>query len=435
MKATKSFHLSIPDPLVLALGLTILTLILALIYGTNPRSGLWGAADVLTYWTKGFWDLLAFSMQMVIILMLGYMIALSPVIDNFSSVLASFSNKPVQGTVIIVIVAIVVGLINWGLALVLGAVLVRKVAEKAEISGNAVNYPLMGSAAYVCMMIWHGGLSGSAPLSVASEGHFLIDKTGIIPLTATTFSAMNITANAILIILIPLATWWFAKKGEMKKMTNLALTHQAVNKSEHTPWRLTIISISGLLLLTGFVFKLIINPSANIGLNEINLILFALVLIVFPKAEHLGKATEEAIGSTAGIIVQFPLYAGIMGIMQYSGLLAVMTDWFANISTQHTLPIFSFMSACLVNLFVPSGGGQWAVQGPLLIDVASSIGVSHSKVVMALAYGDQLTNMLQPFWALPLIGITGLKAGEIFRYSWRFMLIGFAVFMAVLWFF
>jgi short-chain fatty acids transporter len=112
-----------------------------------------------------------------------------------------------------------------------------------------------------------------------------------------------------------------------------------------------------------------------------------------------------------------------------------MTDWFVGISNQQSLPLFSFLSACLVNLFVPSGGGQWAVQGPLFIDVASSIGVSHSKIVMAMAYGDQLTNMLQPFWALPLIGITGLKAGEIFRYSWRYMIIGLAVFVIMVWFF
>jgi short-chain fatty acids transporter len=188
-------------------------------------------------------------------------------------------------------------------------------------------------------------------------------------------------------------------------------------------------------LLLGLVFKILLNKNSTIGLNEINLILFSLVLMVFPNIEKLSKAAGEAIGSTTGIIIQFPLYAGIMGIMQNSGLLSVMTEWFVSISNQQNLPLLSFFSAGLVNLFVPSGGGQWAVQGPLLIDVASSIGVNHAKEVMALAYGDQLTNMLQPFWALPLLGITGLKAGDIFRYSWRFMLIGFTIFGLVLWFF
>ncbi|MCK9628598.1 MAG: TIGR00366 family protein [Bacteroidales bacterium] len=435
MKQNKPLRLTIPDPLILALGLTILTLILSLIYGSNPRPGIAGVADVLSYWTQGFWDLLAFSMQMVLILMLGYMLALSPIVDRFSSGLARLSNKPVQGAVSVALVAVVVGLINWGLALVLGAVLVRKIAIQAKKNGSPINYPLMGAAAYVCMMVWHGGLSGSAPLSVASAGHFLEDKTGIIPLSATTFSSMNFVATSIILVLIPAATFWFAKKGEMEIPDNIEKEGFSMIEKQHSVWKPTFISISGFLLLAGFIIRMAIHPGSSIGLNEINLILFALVLIVFPNANDLSKATENSIGSTAGIIIQFPLYAGIMGIMQYSGLLAVMTEWFVSISTQQTLPLFSFLSAGIVNLFVPSGGGQWAVQGPLLIDVATSIGVSHSKVVMALAYGDQLTNMLQPFWALPLIGITGLKAGEIFRYSWRFLLIGFIVYAAVLWFF
>ncbi len=435
MKIRKKYSTAVPDPLVLALGLTLVTLILAFVFGTNTGPGFTGIADVLTFWTRGFWDLLSFSMQMVLILLLGYMLALSPVLDNLSSKLVRFSNKPVQGTVIVIIVAIVVGLINWGLALVLGAVLVRKIAIQANKSGNSINYPLMGAAAYVCMMIWHGGLSGSAPLSVAGEGHFLMEKTGIIPLSETIFSPMNLTANALLLILLPLAAWLFAKKDTMQVPADYIKEQHSSMQHEKNRWRPTFLSLFGLLILAGFIFKTFLNNGSSIGLNEINLILFALVLIVFPKVDQLTKASGEAIGSTAGIIIQFPLYAGIMGIMQYSGLLAVMTDWFVDISSKQSLPLFSFLSACLVNIFVPSGGGQWAVQGPLLIDVASHIGVSHARVVMALAYGDQLTNMLQPFWALPLLGITGLKAGDIFRYSWRFMLIGLVVFSLVVWFF
>lgn len=429
---------SIPDPLLLALGLTFLTIILAFIYGTNPRPGILGAADVLTYWTKGFWELLAFSMQMVLILLLGYMLALSPVVDRLSSVLAGLSSRPIMGTVIVMIVAIIAGLINWGLALVLGAVLVRKIGEQAKLKGHAINYALLGASAYVCMMVWHGGLSGSAPLSVATTGHFLEKTTGIIPLTETLFSGMNLTASALLLLLLPLATWWFAAKGENRIPPGHSLPKTPneqgieINAEENkTVWKPTMISVTGLLLITGFII-LSITRHGNIGLNEVNLILFALVFIAFPKVGELSKATEKAIGSTTGIIIQFPLYAGIMGIMNYSGLLEVMTNWFVVISTERSLPLLSFLSASIVNLFVPSGGGQWAVQGPLFIDVAGSIGVSHAKIVLSMAYGDQLTNMLQPFWALPLIGITGLTAGQIFKYSWRFMIIGLIIFAAVL---
>jgi len=149
----KKHKFSVPDPLILALGLTGITMILALAFGDALRPGLAGVADVLVCWTEGFWDLLAFSMQMVLILLLGYM-----------------------------------------LALVFGAILVKKIAEQAARTGSAINYPLLGASAYVCMMVWHGGLSGSAPLSVASQGHFLVDTTGIIPLTLTIFSPMNLVS-------------------------------------------------------------------------------------------------------------------------------------------------------------------------------------------------------------------------------------------------
>ncbi|OQB68729.1 MAG: Short-chain fatty acids transporter [Bacteroidetes bacterium ADurb.Bin139] len=383
-------------------------MILALAFGDALRPGLAGVADVLVCWTEGFWDLLAFSMQMVLILLLGYM-----------------------------------------LALVFGAILVKKIAEQAARTGSAINYPLLGASAYVCMMVWHGGLSGSAPLSVASQGHFLVDTTGIIPLTLTIFSPMNLVSWGALIVLIPLASWFYARKHEVSvpvisdAQATLASVERPANVPEpgnlpasaslpsqgtHSFW----MPLSGALLLAGSVAYAVIRNDSTFGLDQVNLILFALVLLAFPNAGALGEAADKAVKSTTGIIIQFPLYAGIMGIMKYSGLLVVITNWFVSISSLQTLPLFSFLSAGLVNLFVPSGGGQWAVQGPVLIQAAGLVGVDYAKEVMALAYGDQLTNMLQPFWALPLLGITGLKAGQIFRYSLPYMLVGLVIFSLVL---
>jgi len=429
MKLPKLFRHGIPDPLILALALSFLTLILAYSLGTQPRAGLAGIADVLSYWTLGFWDLLSFSMQMVLILLLGYMLALSPLFDRLSTALAGLGRNPVLGPVVVALIAVAFGLINWGLALVFGAVFVRKIAMQAARDGHAINYPLMGAAAYVCMMVWHGGLSGSAPLSVAGEGHFLEAKTGIIPLSQTIFSPMNITAGILMLVLIPVATWWFGRKGTKAVPASLLQPAPETAGDESSGWRPTLLSVTGILLLVGFgAMTWGGDKGHSIGLNEINLILFSLVLIALPRTAQLTEAAAEAIGSTAGIIIQFPLYAGIMGIMKYSGLLVVMTEWFVTVANPSTLCLYSFFSAGLVNLFVPSGGGQWAVQGPLIVDAASQLGVPQAKAVMALAYGDQLTNMLQPFWALPLLGITGLKAGDIFRYSVRFMLIGLVVF-------
>lgn len=129
------------------------------------------------------------------------------------------------------------------------------------------------------------------------------------------------------------------------------------------------------------------------------------------------RAVEQAASGCAGIILQFPLYAGIMGLMAGSGLTAQMASAIADTSSPTTLPLFTFVSAGVVNLFVPSGGGQWAVQGPIAMHAAADAGVNPAKMVMAVAYGDQLTNMLQPFWALPLLAITGVKARDIVGYT------------------
>jgi len=140
-------------------------------------------------------------------------------------------------------------------------------------------------------------------------------------------------------------------------------------------------------------------------------------------------AIDNAIIGASGILVQFPLYFGIMGIMNHSGMVDIMSSFFVSISNETTFPIFTFISAGIVNVFVPSGGGQWAVQGPIIIEAATQLGVSIPKSIMALAYGDQLTNMLQPFWALPLLGITGIKAKEILPYTLILLLAGIIIFI------
>ena len=158
--------------------------------------------------------------------------------------------------------------------------------------------------------------------------------------------------------------------------------------------------------------------------------MLGLAIILHGSFKSFLSAVEEAIGDVAGILIQFPLYFGIMGIMAGSGMINAISDFFVSISSSVTLPIFTFLSAGLVNIFVPSGGGQWAVQGPLVLESAMQLGVPLPKAVMALAYGDQVTNMLQPFWALPLLGITKLKAKEILPYTLIFMFIGSFIYIA-----
>ena len=157
--------------------------------------------------------------------------------------------------------------------------------------------------------------------------------------------------------------------------------------------------------------------------------LLALGLLLHGDFYHFTKAISSAIGGAYGILIQFPLYFGIMGLMKDSGMVSIISDFFVSISNDTTFPIFTFISAVIVNIFVPSGGGQWAIQGPIILEAASILKVSYSKSIMALAYGDQITNMLQPFWALPLLGITKLKANDILPYTLYLFMIGLIIFI------
>ncbi|MBN4052038.1 short-chain fatty acid transporter, partial [Cytophagaceae bacterium AH-315-L13] len=201
-------------------------------------------------------------------------------------------------------------------------------------------------------------------------------------------------------------------------------------KLDHSKWFCYLFAF--LIIIVG-VNKAFIKPEEVslrfINPDFINFILLGLGLALHGTFSKYLNAVESAIKGTTGILIQFPIYAGIMGIMKYSGLVMVFSDFFVQISNQTTFPIFTFISAALVNIFVPSGGGQWAVQGPIIVEAARELGVSIPKCIMALAYGDQLTNMMQPFWALPLLGITGLKAKEILPYTLFLMCIGAVIFL------
>ncbi|RUA29192.1 MAG: hypothetical protein DSY76_03605 [Bacteroidetes bacterium] len=191
----------------------------------------------------------------------------------------------------------------------------------------------------------------------------------------------------------------------------------------------------GLLMLIAVFLNFFKGNSSGLNINIINMLLFAFSLILYPNLHSFSQAISSSIASSSGIMIQFPLYAGIMGVMKYSGLTMVFTNFFIQISNQDTFPLFAMLSAGIVNFFVPSGGGQWAVQGPVLVEAAQQLHVSIPKTIMALAYGDELTNMLQPFWALPLLGISKLKAKEILPYSSIILLIGLLIYGMALYFY
>lgn len=413
----------------------------ALTGDTQPKLAY--SLSVIGYWEKGFWELLEFTLQMVLILVLGHTLALSPLASKAVNQIVRHCTSNARAAYIVTLTTIIAGLFNWGLGLVLGAILARQVAQHARQQHIALNFPLIGACAYVGMMVWHGGLSASAPLTVNSPGHSLEAQMGILSTGETLYSALNITATLMLLVLLPLLMYAVAQKVK-------PLPFELPRNHNHKKLpllsgaeRLDAASWLGMGLGISFIiyslYKAFILPATFswqfLNLNYINFLLFGLGLLLHGTLQRFTAAFEEALPGATGIILQFPLYAGIIGIMKYSGLITVYSAWFVAHSSASSFPLLAFISAAIVNIFVPSGGGQWALQGPIIIEACKALDIPFYKGVMALAYGDQVTNMLQPFWALPIMGITGLKASEILPYTFLLFAAGFLIFGAVLFFF
>ena len=415
----------IPSPLVLAIVLSFVVYLLALLF-TSPAEGENAYPLILlNYYQKGFWDLLAFAMQMMLILVLGNVLALTPFFQKLIKLILSKIHSATSALLLTVFFSLALTWFNWGLGLIFSALLVRSIAENARLNAMKINYPLLVAAAYSGMMIWHGGLSGSAPLKVAESNHFLSEITGVVPTNETIFSVMNLTLFAAFLVLIPM-TFLVLSKIKSNKYTPFSDLPERVSipPSDLESKRQYLGFVFGLLLAFIVIYQFYLFGFSCLNINLINLILLSLGLLLYANLEQFMNAVKTAIVSSSGIMIQFPFYAGIMGLMKYSGLAEIFTQSLISISSPDSLPIFGFFSAAVVNFFVPSGGGQWAVQGPILVEAAQQLGVSTPKIIMALVYGDQLTNMIQPFWALPLLSITAVKAKSIIPYTFVVMIVG-----------
>ena len=381
---------------------------------------------------------------MMLILVLGHVLALSRPVDALINSILKLCNNTASSALLVTFFTVLMALFNWGLGLIFGAIFARKIGESMKARNIDINYPLIGAAAYSGLMVWHGGLSGSAPADVASSDHELMAQIGSISSSETIFSAMNIYVSICLIVLLPLVMYWAGKKSSTAPFV-LPIDHSIGESDESIGVvkgadRLDHSRIFSLILGLLFFFLAAVKMYSVGFMNFFNLSniiwsLFAWCFLLHSNFHRFSEATEKAIGGSTGILIQFPLYAGIIGIMKGSGLLQIFSDGFVNLSTATTFPFFTFLSAGIVNVFVPSGGGQWAVQGPIIVEAAQKLQVPVAKCIMALTYGDQLTNMLQPFWALPLLGITGLKAKEILPYSFLLFLTGLIIFLSALFLF
>lgn len=438
----------LPDAFIFAVILTIIVFIAAM-----PAAGV-GPLQMAMAWGGGVWALLAFSMQMALVVVTGTAFATAPPIKKVLESIAKLAKTPAQGVMLVVAVGAIATFINWGFGLVVGALLGRAVARQL----NNVDYRMLIAGGYSGFAIWHAGISGSIPLSLNTAGNILPESAGelagtlantggavkeLIPTSETIFAPWNLIMVAACVILTALIFGASHPKPEDTFVVDPKLLEDEereypapvtpAEKIENSPILAWIIGACGLVYLVVYFFlKIEVNGQTfgkglnGLDLNTVNFLFLILGLLFHGTPIRYVHAVGDAAKGAAGVILQFPFYAGIQAMMTFklaadmggsgTSLAAVISDFFVGISTTVTFPVFCFLAAGIVNFFVPSGGGQWSVQGPIMMPAGLGIGVKPAVTGMAIAWGDQWTNMVQPFWALPALGAAGLGAKDIMGY-------------------
>ncbi|SFE59905.1 short-chain fatty acid transporter [Paracidovorax wautersii] len=424
----------LPDPFVFAILLTLLTMALA--FGVESRP----IAAVVQDWGKGFWSLLAFTTQMAVILVMGYVLATAPIVDRFLDRIAARVHTPHQAIIVATIVGGVGSYLNWGFGLVIGGIMARKLALKVK----GVHYPLIIASAYTGFTMYSLGFSATIPVLISTKGHAFEGSMGLIPLTQTIFSApILLTSLAVLVTLPLLNAAMHPKRGETVIELDPATVADAkpaasaeglLGDEKTLAYRLNHSRVLSLLIgLCGMAYVAMhFIKGGNLDLNMINFfILFLGVLLLGTPMKYVEKV-NEGVKTIGGIILQFPFYAGIMAIMHGSGLVESIAHVFVNISTAATLPLWGFVSSFVINFFAPSGGGHWVLQGPFMIDAARTLGASQAQTAMSVMLGNGWNDLVQPFWILPALALSKLKLKDIMGYTVVSMLLVGAIYAATM---
>lgn len=421
----------IPNPFLYAVILTFITVAAALLWTSSTPE------QAVDAWYKGLWEILAFALQMSLVLVTGVTLADTPAVKKLLRRLAAVPAGQTGAAITVFFAGAIGSWLNWGFGLVVGALVAREIAKRLK----DVDFSFLVAAAYMGMLVWASGLSSSIALATATPGSALniVEKvTGKVEgFDRTIFTAYNLVPVVLLLILIPLALRFMGPDpGEMKRVDPDALIAQDEMSMppERTRTFATMLedawALSLLLVLMGLIYEYhaIKHKGFHLDINGFIFIVLMLGLLFHWRPIRYVRSFEAGARTVGPILLQFPLYGGIMGIMTGTGLAAIIAQRFVDFSSAHTLPFLTFISSNIISLFVPSGGGHWAVQGPSMVPAAVKLNVDPAIVAMATAMGEQTANMIQPFWALPLLAIARLGIKDIMGYCVIALVIGLIVF-------
>ncbi len=425
-----------PDAFVVAILLTLFTFALAVgIAGQAP-------SDALASWGDGFWDLLAFTNQITLTLLFGYAFANTPPVRRLLLRLAGVARGPASAYALACFITGLCALFSWGLSLIAAGIMARAIGEACKKRGIRVHYPLLVASAFSGFVIWHQGLSASIALTLATPGHFLEDQLGLIPIDQTLFTPWNITVALVVLGSLPFVMASLRPRGDETieeipdVLTGSPLDDEDPGDDSGTPARRMENSrLLSLAIVAGGAFFLFLHyfrRDLGLDLNTLNFTFLLLGVLLAGTPIRYVKIIVEGGRIAVPFLLQYPFYAAIAGMMRDSGLAQMIVDLFVSLANPQTLPLFGLLSGGLLNLFIPSGGGQWAVQGPIMMAAAQELGADLPRVAMSVALGDQWTNLIQPLAIVPVLTIAGIGVHRIMGYTFIALFWSGAIFAVAL---
>jgi short-chain fatty acids transporter len=429
-----------PDAFVFALGATLIVLMAAFLVDPLARESPLRLVDA---WGNGFWTLIPFTLQMAMIIVTGYVLASSPPVFRVIGRLAGWPRSAKGAVLLVALVAMLTSLLNWGFSLIVGAVLAREVARRVPTA----DYRALGASSFLGLgTVWAQGLSGSAALQMARASSMppaLAQIVGEIPLSETIFRWQSMTCTAVEVVVVAITVWLIAP-GEGRARTahdlGIDLTPPAApapmramapgERLEHSPVLLLPVVLLGFVYLARTIAARASSASEALNaldFNTVNLFFLMLGALLHWTPASLMRAVKEATPATWGVLLQFPFYAGIFGVMTGTALSETIAGVFVRTANATLYPALILTYSALLGLFVPSGGAKWVIEAPYVLQSARALGVDAGWMVVTYDLGEAIANLLQPFWMLPILALLGLRARDIMGYTYLIALVLFPV--------
>lgn len=415
----------IPASFVFCIILTSIVFLLSMcITGTGPF-------ELVKYWYGGLWSIMVFTLQIILVLVFASAAARAPQFERMLSKLAKLPKSPAIATAVLFLFTAVLGWINWAFGVILAPIFAMQIVKNVK----GCHFPLMIATSYSAMILVQPICpSTSAVAAVATQGHFLESLIGVIPASQTAFNPVNLTIVLSLVVITCIISALMHPSAEEaveyvedRKSVAEATEIIAEVKDKSPAYRLNnskvVLGVVAIAEICYIVYHFYTNGPV-FDFNIVILSFMALSMILYKTPDKFGSAIQTSITTAGPIVIQYPFYGGIMAMMAKSGLSGVMAAKLIEIATPATLPLWSYISAAIVNIFVPSQGGQWVIQGPILMKAAQALNVDYGLIVSAFMLGDEATNLINPLFVLPALALVNLEIKHIW---------GFMAFICLIW--